>query len=147
MQIFLPYKNVFETAKCLDNRRLNKQIIECRQILDAIDENSKAWCNHPIVKMYKGYSAFVRLYMRVLDEYRHGYIDNATRWSDFFNEYGCFPHFITDEYCDQMKRRLYTKDPIYYAQFAEFGTSDVNWYYVDNKWLYYKNGKQININE
>ena len=52
MQIFLPYKDVFETAKCLDNRRLNKQIIECRQILDAIDENSKASCNHPIVKMY-----------------------------------------------------------------------------------------------
>ena len=146
MQIFLPYKDIFETAKCLDNRRLNKQIIECRQILDAID-GAKAWCNHPIINMYKCNSAFVRLYMKVLEEYIHGYIDNATRWSDFFNKYCCFPHFITDDYCDQMKRRLYTKDPIYYKQFEKYGKSDVNWYFVEGKWLYYKKGKQININE
>ena len=52
MQIFLPYKDIFKTAECFDNRRLNKQIIECQQILDAID-GSTSWCNHPIVKMYK----------------------------------------------------------------------------------------------
>ena len=63
MQIFLPYKDIFETAKCLDNRR------------------------------------------------------------------------------------LYTKDPVHYQQFAQYGTSDVNWYFVEVKWLYYKNGKQISINK
>ena len=63
MQIFLPYKNVFETAKCLDNRRLNKQITECNQILDAID-GAKAWCNHPITKMYKG-----KCFRKALKEY------------------------------------------------------------------------------
>ena len=41
-----------ETAKCLDPRRLNKQIIECKQILKAIDGETKAWANHPATKMY-----------------------------------------------------------------------------------------------
>lgn len=34
MQIFL-IGNVLETAKCLDSRRLNKQIIEVKQIISA----------------------------------------------------------------------------------------------------------------
>ena len=42
MQIFLPYKDIFETAKCLDIKRLNKQIIECEQILNTIDGESRA---------------------------------------------------------------------------------------------------------
>lgn len=36
MQVFTPYPEPFKTADCLDSRRLNKQIIECRQILAAI---------------------------------------------------------------------------------------------------------------
>ena len=59
MQIFLPYKNPFDVAKCLDNRRLNKQIIECRQILAAIDGTSKAWSHHPVVLMYAHHRDFV----------------------------------------------------------------------------------------
>lgn len=36
MQVFVPYQEPFEVATFLDSRRLNKQIIECRQILAAI---------------------------------------------------------------------------------------------------------------
>ena len=53
------------------------------------------------------------------------------------------PEFHTQEYFDQMKRRLYTKDPQHYAGWAQLGTSDVNWYYVDGAWKCYKNGKLI----
>lgn len=147
MQTFLPYKEVFKTAKCLDPRRLNKQIIECKQIFDAIDGTGKGWFNHPIVKMYKGQSAFVQLYMTVLQLYATDERGKSKEIGDTMAELEAGPSFITNDYCDQMKRRLYTKDPIYYAQFAEFGTSNVNWYYVDGEWVYYKNRKQININE
>ena len=43
-----------------------------------------------------------------------------------------------------MKRRLYTKDKEFYKEFAHLGESEVNWYYVDDKWKYYKNGKVVN---
>ena len=144
MQIFLPYKDIFETAKCLDNRRLNKQITECNQILDAID-GAKAWCNHPITKMYKEHFYWVLKYKEILELFYKKVIDVAAIISQEALE--ITPYFITDDYCDQMKRRLYTKDPIYYKQFESYGTSDVNWYFVEGKWLYYKNGKQISINK
>lgn len=41
MQIFI-VGSILETAKALDKRRLNKQIIECKQILAAIDGESTA---------------------------------------------------------------------------------------------------------
>ena len=55
-----------------------------------------------------------------------------------------YPSFITQDFCDQHKRRLYTKDPIHYAQFAEYGTSDENWYVVDGVLRKYVNSKWIN---
>ena len=48
MQIFI-IGSPFETAQALDKRRLNKQIIECRQIMKAINGESEAWANHPCV--------------------------------------------------------------------------------------------------
>ena len=53
------------------------------------------------------------------------------------------PDWHTQEYFNQMKRRLYTKDPIFYAQWMNLGVSECNWYYVDNEWRYYKNGKRV----
>lgn len=79
MQTFLPYPDFQQSAKCLDNRRLGKQRVECLQILNTLAKgkyicskcrqpiidngmccrNSRAiitpWYNHPAVKMWKGY--------------------------------------------------------------------------------------------
>lgn len=44
MQVFTPYPQPFACADCLDPRRLNKQIIECKQILAAIrGESQENW--------------------------------------------------------------------------------------------------------
>ena len=52
MQIFVPFVNTVDTAKILEQRRLNKQIIECQQVLKAIDQRKKgeksAWMNYPV---------------------------------------------------------------------------------------------------
>jgi hypothetical protein len=55
------------------------------------------------------------------------------------------PSFHTQEYFDQMKRRLYTKDPVHYEQWAHLGTSEDNWYWSqrENKFIKYRNGKRI----
>lgn len=55
------------------------------------------------------------------------------------------PDFITQSLCDQHKRRLYTKDPIFYSSFSNLGTSEDNWYIVNGEKLVYRDGKLINI--
>ena len=137
MQIFLPYKSPLETAKCLDKRRLNKQIIECHQIMRAINGETKAWQNHPICKMYSNHLSFVSAYTETLEAYK-----NNSPKIEAINEkaLSLLPSFITDEYCDVMKRRLYTKDKNYYSQFAEYGECEYNLYFVDGEWRKYVNG-------
>ena len=138
MQVFI-IGTPFETAMNLDKRRLNKQIIECRQILDALN-GAKAWSNHPCVLQYRGYEKWLRNYLRVLHNWQIGGVPHHF-YNDMANK--SRPPFHTQEYFDQMKRRLYTKDPVHYAQWAYLGTSEENWYFVDGEWRIYKNGKRI----
>jgi hypothetical protein len=53
------------------------------------------------------------------------------------------PKFHTHEYLDNMKSRLYTKDPILYSDFSKYGKSEINMYFVDGEWRKYINGKRI----
>lgn len=141
MQVFVPYPSPIEVAKCMDRHRLHKQIIECHQILAALDDCSFAWKNHPVTKMYSAAYSWLHDYMLCLEYYITGNEDMAEYWSSFAD--GCRPPFLTDDFCDQHKRRLYTKDPVYYQQFAKYGTSEENWYVVNGKLLKYINGKQV----
>lgn len=139
MQVFI-VGTPLETAMTLDPRRLNKQIIECQQILDALN-GAKAWSNHPCTLQYAEHKRWLMNYMGCLLRYRSGEIERAatsSKWCKLDK-----PSFHTQEYFDQMKRRLYTKDPVYYEEWACLGTSEVNWYYVDGEWRYYKNGKRV----
>jgi hypothetical protein len=54
MQTFLPSDSFFESAKVLDNKRLNKQLIEVHGILEAL-HGGNGWIHHPIVRMWRGY--------------------------------------------------------------------------------------------
>lgn len=56
MQTFLAYPNFTHSALILDNKRLNKQITEGRQILDILVHHPDSrWRNHPAVLMWKGH--------------------------------------------------------------------------------------------
>lgn len=57
MQTFLPYKDYARVAEVLDSKRLNKQILECYQILNVLSNPSPTagWRNHPAVKMWRGH--------------------------------------------------------------------------------------------
>lgn len=64
---FLPYADFEETASCLDMRRLGKQRVEAKQIINCLeDENSKGWKNHPAVKMWKGYVPALKHYYNII---------------------------------------------------------------------------------
>lgn len=62
MQTFLPYPSFSESAACLDNRRLNKQITETMQIAKAITDPGHGWRNHPAVEMWRGHVGSLLLY-------------------------------------------------------------------------------------
>ena len=64
MQTFLPYADFKDSAKCLDFRRLGKQRVEAKQILDIITgvNPTSRWRNHPAVKMWQGYEKALLLY-------------------------------------------------------------------------------------
>jgi hypothetical protein len=59
MQTFLPYPAMRDSLDALDNKRLNKQILETYQILNVLSGQSKsgAWRNHPAVLMWEGAEA------------------------------------------------------------------------------------------
>ena len=139
MQVFI-IGTPLETAKALDYKRLNKQIVECKQILDAM-ENKTPWSNHLCTLQYKPHKRWLMNYMACLIRYREGELERAEVSNAWCN--GQKPPFHTVEFLEQMKRRLYTKDPIYYAQWMNLGTSEVNWYFVNGSWRYYKDGKRV----
>jgi len=53
MQTFLPFPSFEQTANVLDNRRLFKQSMECKQILSAILGASNGWRNHCITRLWE----------------------------------------------------------------------------------------------
>jgi len=149
MQVFI-VGTPFDTAIDLDNRRLNKQIQEIKVILDALN-GAKAWSNHPCVLQYRGHQEWLMSYKECLVACRNGksyespdggFYDmrDASRFCEAVR-----PPFHTQEYFDQMKRRLYTKDKNHYKQWAYLGESDVNWYWSHEKqeFIKYRNGKRI----
>lgn len=61
MQTFLPYPSYTKSARVLDDKRLGKQRVECKQILRALGvevggmATGKGWRNHPATRMWRGY--------------------------------------------------------------------------------------------
>ena len=57
MQTFIPHTTMRESLDALDNKRLNKQILETYQILKVLGnpDPRAGWRNHPAVKMWRGH--------------------------------------------------------------------------------------------
>ena len=133
---FLPYKNFKKCAEALDNKRLFKQIVECKQILKAIEANKKkekyGFQNHPIVKMWTGYEKALRKYqICMISEWlkrRWDISKNALK-----NEVGKVknPKWLGDERLHKSHRlNLLFKYPEHYKQFfSEKGPSKKPEYY------------------
>ena len=62
MNIFMPEETIVESVRALDDRRLIKQILECKTILDVAIEGKSGYAKHPVVVYYKNYPWFVCRY-------------------------------------------------------------------------------------
>ena len=134
MQIFVPYANPIKTAKCLDNRRLNKQILETIQILSANTGIDVGWkipkyiYNHPNTLLWIKDSSYLVGYLAwLLVEYKkrrnkdHKGLDILYRFFSsyilpcMFNEYTI--NHLTPEFCKQHQQKLLEKDKKHYSRY------------------------------
>lgn len=119
MQTFLPYESFLGSAVTLDYRRLGKQRVEAKQILNALEpESTSRWRNHPAVRMWEGYTnALIVYYNHIIREWcSRGYKNNMP----FINVKGdvIYPPWLGDERLHASHRaNLLRKDPIFYGKY------------------------------
>lgn len=70
MQTFLISKSFQKSAKALDSKRLNKQVLEVAQILNAMYKPGAGWHNHPITKMWRNYHGALAEYGLAMERER-----------------------------------------------------------------------------
>ena len=122
MQTFLPYPDFAQSARCLDNRRLGKQRVECLQILKALSDPSYGWQNHPAVKMWRGYKNTLAVYGFEIclhwreRGFRDTLLDTFKYATDFKNELP--PWLGNSDFHASHRSNLLRKDPIHYGQFC-----------------------------
>ena len=130
MQTFVPFPELDYSAQCLDNKRLNKQLLEGRQIYNILSsgKTSGAWVNHPAVKMWRNYDN--ALYAYLINIYQEciargikadknwEVIEQMHHWNWNRGSNTIMPPWWGDERVHQSHRNnLYVKDPEYYAEF------------------------------
>lgn len=131
MQVFVPFRDTRKIAECLDNKRLNKQLLEGRQLLNinASGRTNGAWVNHPACKMVRGYEGWFYDYLKVMKRecYRRG-IATENNWkaikdirehANVWNDDGTPLWWGDIRVHDSHKANLYRKDPIHYFDFRD----------------------------
>src|SRR5574343_495506 len=133
MQTFLVYSDLRESARCIDNKRLGKQLIETKQIYDTIVNNKKSWSNHPAVNMWRGFELGLLLYGKIhYAEWQERYVLGLRggklihkSGEEILNEYYNrslntikLPSWIyDDEFLISHRSNLIRKNPEYYSKF------------------------------
>ena len=142
MQTFLPHPAKRDSLDALDNKRLNKQVLETYQILKVLSGQSpsNAWRNHPAVLMWEGaenelyrygMTAIAMADMRGIKTENN--MSNfkalakiaALSWGDGDPAWIKAPTILKRVNATH-QANLYRKDPIYYAEFADAVYSEYN---------------------
>lgn len=132
MQTFVAFADFDHSASVLDNKRLNKQLLEGRQIYQIIAENRTkgGWVNHPAVKMWRNYdNALFDYLLAIKIECNTRGIETTKNWEAITTMHKnnwnrgsgtVLPPWWNDDRVHLSHRQnLYKKDPEYYAFFIE----------------------------
>jgi hypothetical protein len=143
MQTFMPYDNFIDSAACLDYRRLGKQRVECKQLLQALgvpvggplNAKPSSWRSHPCTRMWEGHEYSLSLYaIAVCREWRRrGYRDtlldqfmDAAAGLVVANADSAKPEWLGDENFHASHRsNLLRKLPGHYSQFGWSESNDL----------------------
>jgi hypothetical protein len=129
LQTWLPLPDFGQSAACLDYKRLGKQRVECKQILNALIGHKQGWKHHPVTKMWAGHEGMLCVYAIIMtEEWRYrGYEDSMLDW---FFELGAslpqesftMPPFIGDaSFHIHHQSRLCWKNPEFYGAYGWCG--------------------------
>ena len=141
MQTFLPYPSFTKTFKTLDYRRLGKQRVEAKQILNVLLDRTttRGWRNHPIVRMWEGYEPSLQLYHNLcINEWiNQGYNNNMEL--ENITEPIVYPHWLGNKsFHSSHRANLLRKDYGYYSKFKwrEDSENPYTWYDIDKQQWY-----------
>lgn len=131
MQTFMPYPTFEQSLACLDDKRLGKQRVECRQILSALLEDRAGWRAHPATRMWRGaVPALIEYTLTACELWRaRGFRDTVQDYIlTTYHDIILSTTPITPSWCrdsrvlDSHKAMLYHKNPQHYKQFAAFSS-------------------------
>ena len=120
MQTFLPYKSYRQSLQSLDYRRLGKQRVEAKQILNVLlgRTETKGWRNHPITRMWEGYENALKLYFNeCVDEWIAQGYNNNMEYEVIEGDIVYPPWLGNDLFHSSHRANLLRKDSDYYSKF------------------------------
>ena len=122
MQTFVPYVEDALSARILDGKRLNKQIVECAQILNALlDPAARGWVNHPAVRMWRGHEARLLAYTAAMQSERtrrYGKPINVRLRDAPLGSSPIDPPWWAGRIHATHRSNLLRKDPVFYGRYA-----------------------------
>jgi len=159
MQVFLPEQRYKSCAQVLDGKRLVKQLLEGRQILSALAEETKGWRNHPATLMFAGaevelfvYLHHIRLEMShreykwqnnwdvITDTYKRNFHGKEMRSPDYLKPGHPENHRLMTTH----RGRLYEKAPELYPQYEYESHIYMDYVCCPGKCTYYwPSGKHV----
>jgi len=142
MQTFLPRESFIESIQSLDYRRLGKQRVEAKQILNVLLDRTttKGWRNHPITKMWRGYEDALKVYFNMcVKEWIHRGYNNTMQLEEMPATPIQYPHWFGDKRIHSSHRaNLLRKDYEFYSK--NNWTEDVEapyvWFDTDKEQYY-----------
>lgn len=91
---------ISKSVRDLDDKRLAKQIIECKTIIN-VSEGAKGYANHPVVKYYAKYPQWVVHYaLACCEEYEYRFNKQHSLKDFFCSRYQAFCKLPKVFYCE-----------------------------------------------
>jgi len=154
---FITYSDLKKNFKILDYKRLGKQRLEAKQILNVLEGKQEGYKNHPIVKMWQDHIPGLKVYLNYcIDEWvSRGYNNTMQKETidlsenDVDNEIDLLPWWCFNKQVQNThKASLIRKDPDYYI--PKFQDFDMKKYIIhgyiwtnrldtETKWKLYNN--------
>ena len=149
---FILTNSPVECMKLLDYRRLGKQRVEAKQIVDTIEKNTNGWKNHPVSKMWKNNIVGLKYYINCcIDEWvKRGYKNTMKKYdlSEYllpdgtYDELKILPWFYFNKQIQEsFKASLLRKNNEYYKDVISCDTKYMSHGYI---WISKLTDDQIN---
>lgn len=150
MQTFLPSLNFVRTAKILDYKRLGKQRVEGKQILNClhyrknndfymIDKNGvrrrRGWIDHKAVLMWEGYEEALKEYINIIitEWINRGYVNNMELY-DIDKSKLEYPHWLGDyDFHASHRSNLLRKKYEFYSKYHWIEPADLPYIWPQGK--------------